>query len=112
MASIADTIDRKADEYRANHAALAEKVADLRARIARIAEGGGAVARERHAARGKLLPRERIATLIDRGTPFLEFSQLAAADMYGDEIPAAGILTGIGRIEGRECVIIANDATV
>ncbi len=112
MANIADMVDRKSDEYRANHEALAEKVADLGARIARIAEGGGAVARQRHAARGKLLPRQRIATLIDRGTPFLEFSQLAAADMYGDEIPAAGILTGIGRIEGRECVIIANDATV
>jgi 3-methylcrotonyl-CoA carboxylase beta subunit len=112
LASIADTVDRKSDEYRANHDDLAKRVVDLRARIARIAEGGGALARQRHAARGKLLPRERVATLIDRGTPFLEFSQLAAADMYGGEIPAAGIITGIGRVEGQECIIIANDATV
>jgi 3-methylcrotonyl-CoA carboxylase beta subunit len=112
VAKIADAIDRKSDEYRANHEALAEKVTDLRARIARISEGGGAVARQRHVARGKLLPRERVATLIDRGTPFLEFSQLAATDMYGDEIPSAGILTGIGRVSGQECVIVANDATV
>jgi 3-methylcrotonyl-CoA carboxylase beta subunit len=112
LARIADEIDRKSDEYRANREALAEKTADLRARIAKIAEGGGKAARERHAARGKLLPRERIATLLDRGSPFLELSQLAAYDMYGDDIPAAGILTGIGRVAGQECIIIANDATV
>jgi 3-methylcrotonyl-CoA carboxylase beta subunit len=112
LARIADEIDRKSDEYRANHEALAEKTADLRARIAKIAEGGGKLARERHVGRGKLLPRERIATLLDRGSPFLEFSQLAAYDMYGDDIPAAGILTGIGRVAGQECIIIANDATV
>ena len=112
MARIADTIDRKSEDYRVNHAALAEKSADLRARVAKIAEGGGEVARQRHAARGKLLPRERIATLIDRGTPFLELSQLAAYGMYGDEIPSAGIITGIGRVAGQECLIVANDATV
>jgi 3-methylcrotonyl-CoA carboxylase beta subunit len=112
LGRIVDTVDRKSDEYRANHAALAEKTADLQAKIAKVAEGGGKVARERHAARGKLLARERIATLIDRGSPFLELSQLAAHDMYGDEIPAAGILTGIGRVAGQECIIIANDATV
>jgi 3-methylcrotonyl-CoA carboxylase beta subunit len=112
LAKIADALDRKSEEYRANYAALAEKAADLRARIAKIAEGGGELARKRHVGRGKLLPRERVTTLIDRGTPFLELSQLAAHDMYGGDIPAAGIITGIGRVAGQECIIIANDATV
>ncbi len=112
MARIEDELDRRSASYAENHAALAEKVAELRARAARAAEGGGEVARARHAARGKLLPRDRIRLLVDRGSPFLEFSQLAAAGMHGDEVPAAGIITGIGRIEGRECLIVANDATV
>ena len=110
MANIADMVDRKSDEYRANHEALAEKVADLGARIARIAEGGGAVARQRHqraASFRRASASRRSSTAVRPST-----SELAAADMYGDEIPAAGIFTGIGRIEGRECVIIANDATV
>ncbi|MGQ3029186.1 MAG: carboxyl transferase domain-containing protein, partial [Ferrovibrionaceae bacterium] len=75
-------------------------------------EGGGAKARDRHLSRGTLLPRDRIRTLLDPGSPFLEFSQLAAHGVYGEEIPAAGILTGIGRVSGRECVIVCNDATV
>ncbi len=87
-------------------------VDDLRARVAEVSQGGGAVARERHVARGKLLPRDRVAALIDPGSPFLEFSQLAAFGLYGGEVPAAGIVTGIGRVSGRECVIVANDATV
>ncbi len=98
--------------FAANAAAMRGLVDDLRARVAEIAQGGGAVAREKHASRGKLLPRERVAALIDPGSPFLEFSQLAAYGLYGGEVPAAGIVTGIGRVSGRECVIVANDATV
>src|ERR1700751_1178064 len=87
-------------------------VGDLGAKAAPIAEGGGEKARERHKARGKMLPRERIAALIDPGTPFLELSQFAAFDVYEDPVPAAGLITGIGRVAGQECVVIANDATV
>ncbi len=99
-------------EFHANQAAMGALVADLRARVAKIAEGGGAAARRRHLDRGKLLARERVAGLIDPGSPFLELSQLAAFGMYDDEVPAAGIITGIGRIGGRLCMVVANDATV
>src|SRR6185503_5408789 len=85
---------------------------ELLRRRAVAAEGGPARARERHASRGKLLPRERVMALIDPGAPFLELSPLAANGMYDDAIHAAGIITGIGRIEGRECVVVANDATI
>jgi len=95
-----------------NHDAMAALVADLKAKLATIEEGGGKVARDRHTARGKLLPRERVRTLLDPGSPFLEFSALAAFDMYDDNIAGAGIITGIGRVAGRECVIVCNDATV
>ena len=87
-------------------------VQDLRDKVAVIREGGGAEARRRHLARGKLLARERIRSLLDPGSPFLELSQFAAYGMYDGEVPAAGIVTGIGRIMGRECVVVANDATV
>lgn len=87
-------------------------VDDLREKIAGISLGGGEKSREKHLARGKLLPRERVRNLLDPGTPFLEFSQLAANGLYGDEMPSAGIITGIGRVSGHECVIVANDATV
>ncbi|MGG5820157.1 carboxyl transferase domain-containing protein [Falsiroseomonas sp. HW251] len=112
MAILATTADPRSDAYRANAAAMQALVAELRATVDRIREGGGEVARQRHLSRGKLLPRERIRTLIDPASPFLEFSQLAAQGLYGEEIPAAGIITGIGRVSGRECVIVANDATV
>ena len=92
-----------------HHRALAE---DLRRQVARVAEGGGTAAQEKHTARGKLLPRDRVRALLDPGSPFLELSQLAAFGMYGDDAPSAGIITGIGRVEGREVVIVANDATV
>jgi 3-methylcrotonyl-CoA carboxylase beta subunit len=91
---------------------LAAQVAELRARVAEIALGGEAAARQKHAARGKLLPRDRVEALLDPGAPFLELSQLAAYKVYKDTVPAAGIITGIGRVSGRECVIVANDATV
>ena len=87
-------------------------VADLREQLARVAQGGGERARERHTERGKLLPRERVDRLLDPGSPFLELSPLAAHGLYDDEAPGAGIVTGIGRVAGRECVIVANDATV
>src|SRR5580692_4670369 len=87
-------------------------VAELEARRAKAAEGGPPQARERHLARGKLLPRERVMTLIDPGTPFLELSPLAADGLYDDAIHAAGIITGVGRVAGRECVIVCNDSTI
>jgi 3-methylcrotonyl-CoA carboxylase beta subunit len=94
---------------REHHEAL---VAELSAKLAAARAGGGARARERHLARGKLLPRDRVDLLVDRGSPFLELSPLAADGMYDGGAPAAGIVTGVGRVMGRECVIVANDATV
>src|SRR5436309_2239028 len=96
----------------AGRSAHLELVGDLRARLTTAALGGPAKARERHVARGKLLPRQRVDRLLDPGSPFLELSPLAASGMYGDDCPGAGIITGIGRVSGRECVIVANDATV
>lgn len=87
-------------------------IAELRDRLTRVARGGGDKARDRHLGRGKLLPRDRIDTLLDAGSPFLEIAPLAAEDMYGGKVPAAGVIAGIGRVAGRECLIIANDATV
>ncbi|HQU50762.1 MAG TPA: carboxyl transferase domain-containing protein, partial [Casimicrobiaceae bacterium] len=95
-----------------NREAMAALVADLRATVATIEQGGGEAANARHIARGKLLPRDRIRALIDPGSPFLELSQLAAHGMYDGSIAAAGVLTGVGRVCGRECVIVCNDATV
>jgi len=105
-------IDRSSETYLSNQAAMAPLVEQLRQDVDRIAQGGGQAARDKHLARGKLLPRDRIRALIDVGSPFLELSQLAAWGMYGGEVPAAGIITGIGRVSGQECVIVANDATV
>ncbi|MCL6262661.1 carboxyl transferase domain-containing protein [Craterilacuibacter sp. RT1T] len=98
--------------FLANGARMRELVDELCARVAQSAAGGGDAARTKHTARGKLLPRERIDLLLDAGAPFLELSQLAACGMYGDEAPGAGIITGIGRISGINCVVVANDATV
>jgi 3-methylcrotonyl-CoA carboxylase beta subunit len=105
-------LSRQDAGFQANAAAMAELVADLREKIAAVKMGGGQVARDRHLSRNKMLPRARVNGLLDPGTPFLEFSQLAAYGVYDEPIPAAGILTGIGRVSGRECVIVANDATV
>jgi 3-methylcrotonyl-CoA carboxylase beta subunit len=104
--------DPASDDFKANAERYAVVAADLRERLARAREGGPESARERHVARGKLLPRDRVDALLDPGSPFLELSPLAATGMYDDEAPAAGIITGIGRVSGRECVIVANDATV
>lgn len=95
-----------------NRAAHLELVGELREKLATSALGGPGKARERHLARGKLLPRQRVDQLLDPGSPFLELSPLAADGMYGDECPGAGVIGGIGRVSGRECVIVANDATV
>ncbi len=95
-----------------NERAMAGLVADLRAKTAVATSGGGASARDKHLKRGKLLPRERIDRLLDPGSPFLELSPLAAAGMYGDEVPSGGVITGIGSVSGTACVIVCNDATV
>jgi 3-methylcrotonyl-CoA carboxylase beta subunit len=100
------------EEFRANQEANEALVEDLRTQLQRVAAGGGERARERHRSRGKLLPRERVDRLMDPGAPFLELSALAAHGLYDDEAPGAGIITGVGRVSGRECVIVANDATV
>jgi 3-methylcrotonyl-CoA carboxylase beta subunit len=105
-------LDPRSAEFRANAEAMGALVADLREKVERVKQGGGEAARRRHVERGKLPPRERIRVLLDVGSPFLELSQLAAWDMYGGEVPCAGIITGIGRIAGQECMVLANDATV
>ena len=112
MPVIETRLDIRGPAFASNRDALAALVADLKARVAEIEQGGGALARERHTGRGKLLPRERVQALLDSGSPFLELSQFAAYGMYDDTIAAAGIITGLGRVAGRECVIICNDATV
>lgn len=105
-------IDTRAAEFITNAESMRSLVADLRDKVNAASLGGGEEARKRHQSRGKLLVRERVAALIDPGSPFLELSQLAAYGVYGDEVPSAGIVTGVGRVSGRECVIVANDATV
>ncbi|HXH03854.1 MAG TPA: carboxyl transferase domain-containing protein [Candidatus Competibacteraceae bacterium] len=112
MNTLKSKLNPRAEEFRHNAEVMGALVDDLRAQVTRIKLGGGEEARKRHTARGKLLPRERIRTLLDVGSPFLELSQLAAHGMYEDEVPAAGIITGIGRVAGQECMIVVNDATV
>src|SRR5918993_1166771 len=112
MATLESRLSTRDATFAANREAMLAQVADLRARVAAIEQGGGEAARAKHLGRGKLLPRERIRALLDPGSPFLELSQLAAYGMYDDNIAAAGIITGIGRVSGRECVIVCNDATV
>ena len=105
-------MDVKSPEFNANADAMRALVADLNQLAGTIRTGGGQTARDRHTARGKLLPRERVRALLDPLSPFLEIGQLAAHGMYNGEIPAAGMIAGIGRIAGRECMVVANDATV
>src|SRR5690606_18490178 len=112
MAILQTHINTRSPEFAANEADMRELGGDLRGLLPRIAEGGGAQAQARHTARGKLLPRERIDRLLDAGSPFLEIGQLAAHEVYGEDVPAAGVIAGIGRVEGVECMIVANDATV
>jgi 3-methylcrotonyl-CoA carboxylase beta subunit len=112
MSAIRSNLNRRSAEFEASARLMGGLVADLRAKVERIGQGGGEAARQKHVARGKLLPRERVRNLLDVGSPFLELSQLAAWNMYDGAVPAAGIITGIGRVSGRECMIVANDATV
>jgi 3-methylcrotonyl-CoA carboxylase beta subunit len=112
MPRISTRVDRNCAEYRDNEAAMRALSEELRREVGRAARGGSKAATDKHKAAGKLTARERIRVLLDTGSPFLELSQLAAHGMYGGDIAAAGIVTGIGRVAGRECVIVANDPTV
>ena len=105
-------LDTSSEDFRANRERMQSLVLELKRRVAEAREGGGAKYIERHKEQGKMPVRERIAALLDPNTPFLELSPLAANGMYDDEAPGAGLVTGIGRVERRECLIIANDATV
>jgi 3-methylcrotonyl-CoA carboxylase beta subunit len=112
MSVIKSQIQTRSPEFQANAEGMSRLVEELRAKVERVSQGGGAAARDKHTARGKLLPRDRIEHLLDAGTPFLETGQLAGLGLYNDESPGAGIITGIGRVQGQECMIVANDATV
>src|SRR5450830_238797 len=117
MPHIESKLNPRSEDFKANAAAMQAIVDDLRDKVEKIAAGGGEAAAAKHLARGKLLPRDRVQMLLDPGTPFLEFSQMAAYAMYQDAkgvdaAPSAGIITGIGRVSGQECVIVCNDATV
>jgi 3-methylcrotonyl-CoA carboxylase beta subunit len=112
MAKLVSSIDTSSEDFRTNAQTMAELVRDLTDKRAEIARGGPAKARERHHARGKLLARERVNQLLDPGSPFLEIAAMAAFGMYEDEIHAAGLIAGIGRVMGRQCMIVANDATI
>eukprot|EP00002_Diphylleia_rotans_P038881 TRINITY_DN889_c0_g1_i1.p1 TRINITY_DN889_c0_g1~~TRINITY_DN889_c0_g1_i1.p1 ORF type:complete len:570 (-),score=140.89 TRINITY_DN889_c0_g1_i1:441-2150(-) len=105
-------VDTKSPEFQENAVVMDALIADLNAKVAEAAKGGGSKAIQKHRSRNKLLPRERIENIIDPGTPFLELSQLAGYQLYEDNVPCGGIVTGIGRIHGQETVIVANDATV
>src|SRR5690554_7617733 len=112
MAVIQSKIDTRSEGFTANAAAMRALVEELKANTASVAEGGGAERAARHKARGKLLARERIERLVDPGSPFLELGAFAAWGMYSGDVAAAGIVTGIGRVSGVECMIVANDPTV
>ncbi|MGP5307493.1 carboxyl transferase domain-containing protein [Vreelandella alkaliphila] len=112
MSTLSTQINPRSDVFQSNAASMLGEVSKLRELTAAVAQGGGSKARERHESRGKLFVRDRIDHLIDEGSPFLEFSALAAHHVYDSDVPAAGVVTGIGRVSGVECVIVANDATV
>jgi 3-methylcrotonyl-CoA carboxylase beta subunit len=112
MPVLPTAIRAASEEFAANRRHMEGLVAELHRELERAAQGGGERARERHASRGKLLPRERVDALLDPGSPFLELSPLAGHGLYESQAPAAGIITGIGRVCGREVVVVANDATV
>ncbi|HVW55416.1 MAG TPA: carboxyl transferase domain-containing protein [Rhizobiaceae bacterium] len=112
MPVIQSQISPTSDAFRANAERMEELIADIAEKATTIERGGSEEARKRHLSRGKLLPRERLAQLLDTGAPFLEIGQFAAYGMYGEDIPAAGMIAGIGRVEGREVMVVVNDATV
>lgn len=112
MPVLSTSVNSKSQDFADNAAHMQAQVDDLHEKIARIRQGGGASAAERHLSKGKLLPRDRIDALLDPGTPFLEISQLAGWEVYEDYVPGAGVIAGIGRVSGVECMVVANDATV
>lgn len=112
MAAFKSRLETGSDEFKSAAARMRAQVDELRQKLTRARQGGDAAARERHRSRGKLLARDRVEALLDPGAPWLELSPLAAWDMYDNAVPAAGIITGIGRVMGRECMVIANDAAV
>ena len=112
METLSSALDPNSDEFKTNAEHNHALAVELKKRLALVRQGGGEKYRQRHEEQGKLFVRERIERLLDPGAPFLELSQLAAYGLYDNEVPAAGIVTGVGRVSGRECIIIANDATV
>jgi len=112
MTKFATRVDERSSEFVDNAAAMSALVAELQSNAEKVARGGSEKSRERHLSRGKLLPRDRVNALLDPGAPFLELGQFAAWGMYDDAVPSAGMVAGVGRISGVECVVIANDATV
>ena len=112
MPQLMSQLNSRSADFQANAAAMQATVTDLRDHLARVCLGGGEAARAKHVARGKLLPRERVRMLLDPGSPFLELSPMAAHAMYGDVAPSAGLIAGIGRVNGVMCVVVCNDATV
>ena len=112
MNRLETSLNTRGAEFQENRAHLETQVKDLRETLAAVRQGGGEKARTLHTSRGKLLARDRVDALLDPGSPFLELSPLAALDVYGEDVPAAGIVTGIGRVSGQECMVVANDATV
>ncbi|XP_022084561.1 methylcrotonoyl-CoA carboxylase beta chain, mitochondrial-like [Acanthaster planci] len=113
IATIGSPPDKNSDQYKENYARMKELVGDLKSRVSSATKGGGEKNIQRHVSQGKMLVRDRINNLLDPGSPFLELSQLAGYDLYGEEeVPAGGIITGIGRVSGVDCMIVANDATV
>jgi 3-methylcrotonyl-CoA carboxylase beta subunit len=112
MPVLSTTLDARSADFAANAAAMHAVVDDLRVHLERIAQGGGEAARAKHTARGKLLPRERVQMLLDPGTPFLEVAPMAAFNLYNNDAPCAGLIAGIGRVSGVDCMVVCNDATV
>ena len=112
MSILTSKVDEGSEAYRTYAARNRRLAEELRDRVAHAALGGPEKHRERHVSRGKLLPRDRVTRLLDPGSPFLEVGQLAAGGMYKDEAPGAGMIAGVGRVSGRECMIVANDPTV
>ena len=112
MPALKTQLDPRSAEFAANAAAMRVLVDDLRARCAEVAQGGGQAARDKHLARGKLLPRARVQALLDPGTPFLELAPLAALNLYNNDAPGAGLIAGVGRVSGVDCMVVCNDATV
>ena len=112
MSEFTSRVDTASSDFAANRDVMLAKTTALAEVIEKVTQGGSEKARERHSARGKLLPRERIEKLLDPGSSFLELSQLAGWDLYDDDVPCGGIITGVGQIHGRDCMLVVNDATV